>query len=727
MSIGVLASDRPRLGTVTLDPEDPVVAGTVGTWRVCLVVGSYGIDEGGTVKIARRFASDWEEPQFERPGDAGYTTVRTTGAARLSIRYDSKGHVRPWMRCIVIDVYDGSLAPGDVIEVVLGDRSGGSPGIRAQSFQESAHELRVLVDPTNACLVREVEGSPVIPIVAGEAETIVCIMPSDVAVGESADLYFRGCDAWGNPTAPPSDCTVSWEGTPGSAVASEGRLAFKASGHGVVVVQSAVGDVRSNPIRIHATAPAVHAYWGDLHAQTAATVGTGTEEEYFTYGRDQARLDFTSHQGNDFQVTDEDWARLNRVTARFHEEGRFVVFPGYEWSANSPAGGDRNVIYREEGLPIIRSSHWQIPGADGRTATEDTNTPAHPADVFCQAMRSQVPQNKVLMAAHVGGRYADIRHYFDESLETLVEVVSCWGVFEWMIWDAFDRGARVGFMCNSDGHKGRPGDEGPGAGQFGIGNGLTCVLAESLTRESVFSALKSRRCYGTSGPRILLDFQVNGHPMGSEFEAAQPVSVVATAVGTDALESIELYAGQEVINTVRSDVFAACARSRRLRIMWGGSRMRGRGRRAVWDGVLHVTGNKIDEVVPVAFDSPADRIVSWDASEVVFRSRTTGDLDGVDLWLADDVSGRIDLATPLGEFSCELKQLTEDPVIKPFGGLDLHVCVQRYPEDASAISRTLDLSCDWSCDSPGVTPLFVKVTQVDGHMAWASPVYVRSV
>jgi hypothetical protein len=36
-----------------------------------------------------------------------------------------------------------------------------------------------------------------------------------------------------------------------------------------------------------------------------------------------------------------------------------------------------------------------------------------------------------------------------------------------MLWDAFDMGYVVGVMCNSDGHKGRPGAEGPGAGQFG--------------------------------------------------------------------------------------------------------------------------------------------------------------------------------------------------------------------------------------------------------------------
>ncbi|MDP7133036.1 MAG: DUF3604 domain-containing protein, partial [Planctomycetota bacterium] len=78
---------------------------------------------------------------------------------------------------------------------------------------------------------------------------------------------------------------------------------------------------------------------------------------------------------------------------------------------------------------------------------------------------------------------------------------SCWGTFEWFFFDALRRGYRVGVVSNSDGHKGRPGAEHAGAGKFGVLSGLTCILAEEFERASMFRALKSRRCYGTSGPR----------------------------------------------------------------------------------------------------------------------------------------------------------------------------------------------------------------------------------
>ena len=201
-----------RLGKVTLEPAGPVVAGSVGQWVLSLTVGSYGIDEGGTIKVSQRFASDWQEPQFDRPKEPGYTTVWTNGEAKLSMRYDLKAGERPWMKCLVIDVYDGNLAPGEIVKVIMGDQSQGSGGTRAQTFQESKHEFRVLVDPTNASVVRRVPSSPILAIVAGEPVEVICIVPTQVLTGEPVEVFVKGQDRWGNPTGAPNNVSLSWEG-----------------------------------------------------------------------------------------------------------------------------------------------------------------------------------------------------------------------------------------------------------------------------------------------------------------------------------------------------------------------------------------------------------------------------------------------------------------------------------------------------------------------------------
>jgi len=712
-----------RLGRVTLDPPGPVVAGSTGQWTLTYTVGSYGIDEGGTLKLAQRFASDWETPQFDRPEASGYTTVVTSGAASLRPYYHRKAHERPWMKCLVIDVYDGSLAPGDTVTITLGDRSQGSPGVRAQTFQESAHDFRFLVDPTNANVAQPLPTSPVFPVLAGPPVELVCILPTQTVVGEPVEIFVKGQDRWNNPTPAPDNLTFTWNGE-GRGEIQDSRLVCHEPGTGWVLASADSLACRSNPITAHADRPPRAKYWGDLHAQSAGTVGTGTEAEYFTFGRDVARLDFTSHQGNDFQIDDAYWQHLNAAVRSFHEDGRFVVFPGYEWSANTPAGGDRNVFYRSEGQPILRSSHWQIPHV-----AEDERSPAHPASQLFTRIRQHLQPEDVLLAAHVGGRYADIRRYFDEELGPLVEVVSCWGVFEWMLWDAFEMGYTVGVMCNSDGHKGRPGAEGPGAGEFGIGGGLTCVLAEELSRDAIFAALQARRCYGTSGPRIDLDFTIDGHPMGSVIDASGPLAVQASVTGCGPLESLTLFRGREVVAQAWPAAFTSVEPSHRVRISWRGARMRGRGRRVVWDGVIHLQGAVILSAAAFAFDSAGDGITSQTGQRVAFTSSTTGDVDGIDLRLDRADGGRLIFESALGRCAVDLSALflsdglADRQRIFDFGGLEMQVCIERYPEQVADLR--LHLLHTLPAPAGERTPYFVKAVQTDGHAAWSSPIYVN--
>ncbi len=84
---------------------------------------------------------------------------------------------------------------------------------------------------------------------------------------------------------------------------------------------------------------------------------------------------------------------------------------------------------------------------------------------------------------------------------------------------------QLGIIGSTDNHTGTPGmvDENSWTGPvFGIGNfdramtrrdwnpgGLVAVWAEENTRQSIFAALKRREVYGTSGPRIRLNFSAS--------------------------------------------------------------------------------------------------------------------------------------------------------------------------------------------------------------------------
>jgi hypothetical protein len=711
-----LPEDRieETVGKVVLDPPGPIIAGSVGQWRFIFTAGAYGIDEGGTIILSQRTACDWEIPQMDHPHKSGYTSVETEASVRLDAGFEPKKDIRPWQKwCFVIDVHDGFIAPGETVVITLGDRSNGSPGIRSQTFVEKLHEFRFAVDPTNANMPAHLPSSPVVSIVPGEAKQLICTIPSQLAVGRKATYHIRADDKWGNPAAVDDKVKVRSSNTNVAKIKTNQIVAGQPGNYGLRVTSGPL-TCESNPGVVAEVPQQFNRYWGDLHAQTGSTVGTGTDDEYFQFARDQAHLDFTSHQANDFMVSDQAWADLSRTIKRYHSPGQFVVFPGYEWSGNTPCGGDHNVIYLNDDQPIYRSSHWQIP-----EVPETRLSPANPVTRLYELFKNN---KDVILIPHVGGRYADTRKYFEPNLIPLVEIVSCWGVFEWMLWDALDMGYKTGIVCNSDGHKGRPGAEGPGAGAFGIPGGLTCVLAEELTRESIFKALQQRRCYGTTGPRLLLDFKANGEPMGTEIRSDEPVELTAEVIGTGPLEALVLFNGREIIKQVAPEAFQDVTDSKRLRISWGGARIRGRTRKARWDGSIRVAGCKIVDAHIFAFDTPANGITERSDSHIDFRSGTTGDVDGIDLFIDDLRSGRIYFDSPIGSCQIDLADISIKPAVFDFGGLNLHVAFRRYPETLQ--QRRLTLSHAVNPVTEGSEPYYIKAIQADGHMAWASPVFI---
>src|SRR6266850_330939 len=195
-------TDPHFVGRASISPDGPVVAGHVGTWTITYEVGAYGYDEFARLKIACRFASDWGTPQFTDPAALNYATVRLESrnpAAVARLAYEPRGHVRPWFKCLVVSIRDGSLYPGDQIHVTMGDTSGGGPGSRAQTFREKGCEWRLLVDPFGTELYSVLVPSPKIDVVGGELHRLVVVAPTTVRAGEPFDALVKAEDVWGNP------------------------------------------------------------------------------------------------------------------------------------------------------------------------------------------------------------------------------------------------------------------------------------------------------------------------------------------------------------------------------------------------------------------------------------------------------------------------------------------------------------------------------------------------
>jgi hypothetical protein len=740
-----------QMGSATLSPAGPFVAGSFAELTLVYTAGFFGIDDSGMMKVSWRTTSDMGKPQFDRPDAPNYTSVEASNGAVLDCRFD-RVNIRPWTNTLVIRVDRGFLKAGDTITVRFGDRRRGSPGIRLQTNAEGSFEFKIYVDAFAAYEFTEIPASPTFALIPGAPSRWKAILPSLVERGEKFRLALLAEDKWGNPTdqvaarlslepsRPIASLPLGIDVVRGRVTTVLEGLSAAETGDIDLALKDESGAVlcRANPMRVVENA-VPRRYWGDLHGQSEETVGTNSADEHFAFARDRAFLDIVGHQGNDFQITDAFWRELNRLTAAYDKPGRFLAIPGFEWSGNTGLGGDRNVFYRREGRPIHRSSHILV-------RPEETSTAAqHTAHRLFEALKEE----DAVVVAHVGGRYADIAYAHDPQLETSVEVHSSWGTFEWLLHDALAKGHRVGVICHSDDHKGRPGATHPGASSFGAIGGLTCYLMPELTRDALFEALRRRHHYGTTGTRIFLDVQgrfaapvkvYRRDPRHGGDAAAAAAAVAATvatmgdivgaggatmrleveAIGTAPLECVDVFHGKKLAASIRPKVSPA---SRRLRLRWQGAEYRGRGRQTLWHGEAKLEGNRYARAAAVNFLNPELELVETQPNAAVsWRSVTTGNMAGIDFLLEDAAAGTLRIDTNLVQGQVSLAALGDGEVAHEAGGLDRRLTLRRLPDEGGPmrLAFTHEVRNSGNAD----LPVYVRVTQEDGHQAWSSPIYL---
>jgi hypothetical protein len=544
------------IGNAVLDGPPAAEAESYGTWSVVVTVGRAGIAPGGGIRVGLRHATNlWSPIQNRDPKADGLIAVQSPQHAPATIQIFCGGmgplFPRYFPYQIMVEAILGGegLRPGETARITFGDRSGGSKGLKLQPFTERRFRFMTYVDVWGNGRFLPIEDSPTLEITAGPAVKLVALAPSDAVRGDTTWCTLRAEDCRGN-VASTYRGTVRIQSS-GESNAHEHR--FTATDAGVYRFEGLAAparspvrweatdgklSARSNPVVVHDKPPAQLVLWGDIHGHSECSDGRGTPAEYYAHGRRVAALDFAALTDHDFELPESVWKAVQQATNAAYIPGQFTTLQAYEWSGEHQCGGDHNVYFSGDQGPIYRS-RWE--GPENFQWAHETAGLAPDLPSLFRLLKRDHKVGQVLVIPHRGGRAANPQWY-DPDLERLIEASS--EHFRSLPWaeEFLRRGYRLGLMASADSHYGHAG-YGFLNHQFyqgRVGEAQVAVLAEENTRRGVFSALYNRRCYATTGDRIVVDFRVNGATMGSEIRASTPPSIEAKVIGTAALRQVEI-------------------------------------------------------------------------------------------------------------------------------------------------------------------------------------------
>lgn len=567
-------SDGGGRAWLELAPGDDgsVLAGRTRSWTIVYEAGELGVALGGAVFLQVSPFFEWSSPQTANEAALGFTRVRTDAAGvELEARAIDQ-------QLLGATVRGRALAAG---ERVVFEYGAGPAGAKADPYAERDSRFWIAVDGDGDGVRKVLADSPGVDVRPGPAALLVATLTSTARVGEALRLNVALLDARANRIEGGAGTIVFVDAPDGVTLPGQVELAADARGVAALTgsasaegvfqvrlraeVEGRTLEALSNPLLV-SNGPKVH--WADLHGHTSVSDGSGTPQDYFEYARDVAALDIvalTDHDHWGMLPLDEHpelWERNVAVARAYDRPGTFVALPGYEYT--DWIGGHRHVLYFGERAPLYSA-------LDARYDTP-------------QKLREALRTEAALIVPHhpAGGPIAlDWSAGLDAELEPVVEICSAHGASDALdgqrvihsprpghfVRDALERGVRMGLIGSGDGHDGHPGLTAKGP-HYPTG-GLAAILSDDLSREGVLAALRARRCYATSGPRILLRFALGSTRMGGVIRAADAADapLFVQAIGAAGLKTVEIVARGERITTIDAGgelEFAASAAFREL-------------------------------------------------------------------------------------------------------------------------------------------------------------------
>lgn len=292
--------------------------------------------------------------------------------------------------------------------------------------------------------------------------------------------------------------------------------------------------------------PDWNVYFGQLHAHTNLSDGTGSVEEAFDYASKVENLDF-------FAVTDHSDSFDNADAGEIAKDGAGI---SADWAAGKQAAAS---VTNEDFVGLFgfemtwpedkqlgHISTFNTPGWQTRDQADFENVPTA-LEHYYKALTT-VP-GSVSQFNHpdiIHGDFERFDHYspeYDEAI-SLLEIAGEDGTVDCEYYHlALDKGWHVAPTNNQNNHNGQWGD---------ASRARTVILAETLTEEALYAAMKDRRVYATQDSDLTVYYTLNGAVMGSILPKSEEaeITVFLSDPTDEAIGNVEVVAdGGEVIDS----------------------------------------------------------------------------------------------------------------------------------------------------------------------------------
>lgn len=764
----------PFLGRVTCN-VDKLIAGEWTEVVLDYEIGASGMADGAWFKATFKFYSDWALFQTCDPKEANYVSAEyhagplvhgqsPATVQSLKVRFDQKGHERPFQKAIVVDTVDGYLKAGDHILLRLGDRRMGGPGTRVQTFVEKGFRFRCYVDPLGTSRFAAVPGDIAFDIVPGKPAKVLMAGSRLVRVGERSLFRVRVEDIWGNTcwNLPKGvfEVSATLDGEPvyrkthdvpreGWSVLALDDLPIDRPGE--LIVSARIADYRDVApgtfcVTLDPQLDVPRAFYADLHVHSDDTIGTNDTNYNLTYGRDVSGLDVLAFAHNDFNITKARWDRTVALIEEINRDGSFVAFPGTEWCGSSCAGGDHNVVFlhgRTPEFPFladgthVRSFEWNEDMKGG-----DTIEPgAWPLEELWAAYCDD-PEGHLLIP-HVGGRRCILDWHYPK-LERLIEIGSSWGHFGWLYEEAMQRGYKLGASAAGDEHRGRCGGGVPGTAVFGTKGCVTGVVAERLDRRCIARALRARHTWATTGERTVGVTRCGQYRQGDEFVHRGAARIEYRFLGDSGWDHVGAFDDEGMFwerNLHEEHGYS----ERRFRLRFGGARIKDRYRSAEWKGTISVANGVINAFEGRGFEHVEETCWRKSATEIGFASGTYGDADAIEIDVSGlanasirvegTIDGYVKVGNPLDgnpfvhcpRFEWEVKGaelLAGGGIRRNLPGVDMFLAFERLSDRPMPRELRGTLEVPPGNGRHGHRPIYFLARQIDDAKVWTSAMFI---